>query len=152
MSRFPTDFMFQLTAEEFADLQKHIEEVNNDSVSLRSQIATLKKRGKHRKYLPYVFTEQGIAMLSGLLNSEIAINMNIAIMRAFVEIRKMVIKHDDLSRRLIELREEVQQRLGVHDAQLSSIYDAIENLLDGGTAERKWAERERIGFQKPLNP
>jgi hypothetical protein len=144
--------MFQLTAEEFADLQKHIEEVNNDSVSLRSQIATLKKRGKHRKYLPYVFTEQGIAMLSGLLNSEIAINMNIAIMRAFVEIRKMVIKHDDLSRRLIELREEVQQRLGVHDAQLSSIYDAIENLLDGGTAERKWAERERIGFQKPLNP
>lgn len=106
---------------------------------------TLKSgRGQHRKYMPYAFTEQGVAMLSGILNSDKAIQMNIAIMRAFVEIRKILLKENDLKEQLRELKE----RIGEHDVQLSQIYDAMENMLDEKAAERKWDERERIGFKK----
>lgn len=88
--RFPEDFMFQLTTEE--------------SDPLRSQIATLKPgRGRHRKYLSYVFTEQGVAMLSSVLNSERAVQVNISIMRAFVALRRAAASHAVLSRRLDEL-------------------------------------------------
>ena len=101
---------------------------------LRSQIATLKTgRGQHSKYLPYAFTEQGVAMLSGVLNSDKAINMNIAIMRAFVEIRKILLMQNDLKEQLRELKD----RVGNHDAQLNQIYDAIENLLDEKVSQRK---------------
>src|SRR5882672_12760615 len=87
LKRFPKDFMFQLTKEEFEDL--------------RLQNETLKTgRGQFSKYLPYVFTEQGVAMLSGILNSDKAINMNIAIMRAFVEIRRIVLMENDLKTKL----------------------------------------------------
>jgi len=80
--RFPKDFMFQLSKEEFESLRFQMETLENNS-PLRFQIETLKKgRGQHSKYLPYAFTEQGIAMLSSVLNSDKAINMNIAIMRA----------------------------------------------------------------------
>ena len=86
LKRFPSDFMFQLTQEEFDALQFQIQTVENNN-SLRSQIVTLKTaRGQHAKYLPYVFTEQGVAMLSGVINSDKAIEMNIAIMRAFIAI------------------------------------------------------------------
>jgi hypothetical protein len=70
--------------------------------------------------------------------------MNIAIMRAFVEIRRLALKQNDLKEQL----EEIKQRLGEHDMQLNGIYDAIENLLDEKAAQRKWDERERIGFKK----
>ena len=83
-------------------------------------------------------------MLSGILNSDKAINMNIAIMRAFVEIRKILLKENDLKEQLKEIKE----RLGEHDVQLNQIYDAMENLLDEKAAERKWNEREKIGFKK----
>ena len=101
-------------------------------------------RGQHRKYLPYAFTEQGVAMLSGVLNSERAIQMNIAIMRAFVEIRKIIIRETDLKEQL----QQIKDRIGEHDAQLNQIYDAIENLLDEKVSKRKWDERDRIGFRK----
>jgi phage regulator Rha-like protein len=101
-------------------------------------------RGQHRKYLPYAFTEQGVAMLSGVLNSERAIQMNIAIMRAFVEIRKIIIRETDLKEQL----QQIKDRIGEHDVQLNQIYDAIENLLDENASQRKWDERDRIGFRK----
>ncbi len=85
IQRFPTDFMFQLTKEEFEGLRLQIATLENEPNSLRLQIATSKSGRGGSRYLPYVFTEQGIAMLSGILTSETAINMNIAIMRAFVE-------------------------------------------------------------------
>jgi phage regulator Rha-like protein len=110
---------------------------------LKLQIETIKNgRGQHSKYLPYAFTEQGIAMLSGVLNSDKAINMNIAIMRAFVEIRKIIFKQNDLK----EQFKEIKNRLGEHDAQLNQIYDAMENILDEKASEVKWNERDRIGF------
>jgi len=144
IKRFPADFMFQLTKEEFEGLRFQIETSKN-GFSLRLQNETLKKsRGQHSKYLPYAFTEQGVAMLSGILNSDKAINMNIAIMRAFVDVRKVLLKQNDLKEHLKEIRD----RLGEHDTQLNQIYDAMENLLDEKAAQRKWNDRERIGFKK----
>ncbi len=145
IKRFPKDFMFQLTKEEFDSLRSQIVTLDDPTDSLRLQNATLKKgRGQHSKYLPNVFTEQGVAMLSGILTTDRAIQMNIAIMRAFVEIRKILLKESDLKEQLRELKE----RIGEHDVQLSQIYDAMENMLDEKAAERKWDERERIGFKK----
>lgn len=82
-------------------------------------------------------------MLSGVLRSSKAIQMNIAIMRAFVEVRKILLKQIDLKEQLKEIKE----RLGEHDAQLNNIYDAMENLLDEKAAQRKWDDRVRIGFK-----
>jgi len=142
--RFPPDFMFQLTKEEYESLRFQIEALETDN-ALTSQIVTLKTgRGQHRKFLPFAFTEQGVAMLSGILSSDKAINMNIAIMRAFVEVRKVLLKQTDLKEQLKEIKE----RLGEHDTQLNQIYDAMENLLDEKAAQRKWEDRERIGFKK----
>src|ERR1700712_2437327 len=90
LKRFPVDFMFQLTKEEFNGLRFQIETSKNGDM-LRLQNETSKGRGGTR-YLPYAFTEQGVAMLSGILSSDKAINMNIAIMRAFVEIRKIILQ------------------------------------------------------------
>ncbi|GAC1301909.1 MAG: hypothetical protein NVSMB24_05580 [Mucilaginibacter sp.] len=83
-------------------------------------------------------------MLSGILNSDTAISMNIAIMRAFVAIRKLILKQMDANEQL----QEIKERLNEHDVQLNQIYDAMENLLDEKIAQKKWDERERIGFKK----
>jgi len=145
LRRFPEDFMFQLKREEFEALRLQFETLEKDDGPLRLQIATLKTgRGQHRKYLPYAFTEQGVAMLSGVLHSDKAVKMNIAIMRAFVEIRRLALQQNDLKEQLAELR----SRLGEHDVQLNNIYDALENLLDEKAAEKNWADRERIGFRR----
>jgi len=110
---------------------------------LRLQNETSKGRGGTR-YLPYAFTEQGVAMLSGILNSDKAITMNIAIMRAFVEVRHVLLLQSDMRAQLKQIKE----RIGEHDVQLNQIYDALENLLDEKAAQRKWDDRERIGFKK----
>lgn len=132
-SRFPPDFMFELTKEELT--------------SLRTQFATSNKRGGTR-YLPFAFTEQGVAMLSGVLNSEKAIQMNIAIMRAFVEIRRFALNYKDLAVQINEIRKTVSS----HSEQLNQIYDAFENMMeekqDKLEEKRQWAKRERIGFKK----
>jgi phage regulator Rha-like protein len=143
IKRFPVDFMFQLTKEEYEALRFQIETSNKFDNPLRLQNEASKGRGGTR-YLPYAFTEQGVAMLNGILNSDKAISMNIAIMRAFVEIRKVLLHQHDLK----EQRKNIIERLDEHEVQLNQIYDAIENLLDEKAAERKWDKRERIGFKK----
>jgi hypothetical protein len=142
LKRFPADFMFQLTKEEFESLRFQIETLENQN-SLRLQNETSNGRGGTR-YLPYAFTEQGVAMLSGILHSDKAIVMNIAIMRAFVEVRRILFRQNDLKEQLKQIKE----RLGEHDVQLNHIYDAMENLLDEKAAQRKWEDRDRIGFKK----
>lgn len=134
--RFPSDFMFELTREEY--------------ISLRTQFATLKKegRGQHLKYLPYAFTEHGVTMLASVLNSERAIEMNIAIVRAFIALRQIALYHKDLAEKLDQLKAEMYERLGEHDAQLNAIYEAIENLLDDQAAKKSREERNRIGYKK----
>ena len=118
--------------------------------SLRTQIASLKKsgRGQHLKYMPFAFTEHGVTMLASILNSERAIKMNIAIVRAFIALRQIALHHKVLAEKLDQLKNEMYERLGEHDAQLNAIYDAIENLLDDKAEKKNWEERERIGFKK----
>jgi len=111
---------------------------------MRSQIVTASQSKHNTNVTPYAFTEQGVAMLSGILNSDKAINMNIAIMRAFVEVRRFLLQQNDLKEQLKQIKE----RLGEHDVQLNQIYDAMENLLDEKAAQRKWEDRDRIGFKK----
>jgi hypothetical protein len=143
IKRFPKDFMFQLNQVELEMLRFEMERLQAGlgCSTLRFQIETSNKRGGSR-YLPYAFTEQGIAMLSGILNSDKAIKMNIAIMRAFVETRRLLLDQTILKDQLTELR----KRIGQHDVQLSHIYDTIENLIDETAAQRKWENRDRIGF------
>ncbi|MCD6011146.1 MAG: hypothetical protein K0Q79_1008 [Flavipsychrobacter sp.] len=142
IKRFPADFMLQLTKEEFDSLRGQIETLDKADKPLRLQNETSKGRGGTR-YLPYAFTEQGVAMLSGIINSEKAINMNIAIMRAFVEIRRIALCQSDFKEQL----KEIKVRISEHDIQLEGIYSAIENLLDEKAAQRKWDDRKRIGFK-----
>ena len=145
LKKFPEDFMFRLGIEEWQTVRSQLVTTYESSPALRSQSVTLKQgRVMYSKYLPYAFTEQGIAMLSGVLNSDKAINMNIAIMRAFVAIRKIIIQQNDLKEQMKAIKEQI----GVHAAQLNQIYEDIENLLDAKAGERKWNERERIGFKK----
>ncbi|KIC95973.1 ORF6N domain-containing protein [Flavihumibacter solisilvae] len=144
INRFPPDFMFQLTKAEFEPLRSQIVTLETGDSS-RSQFATLKTgRGKNNKYLPFAFTEHGITMLSAILNTGIAIQMNIAIIRAFIEMRRYAIVHTDWKAQIDKLRDCVAS----HDAQLNQIYDALENLLDERAEHKKWDDRERIGFKQ----
>ncbi len=121
--RFPEDFMFQVASEE--------------AEVLRCQTGISKPGRGGRRYLPYVFTEQGVAMLSSVLNSKRAIDMNIAIMRAFVQLRKMIASNNKLAQKLAEL----EQHLESHDEQIHAIFEAIRALMAPPEKSRK-----KIGF------
>ena len=127
--RFPEDFMFQLTHQEGKSWWTEVMDRR-----LRSQNVTL-KRGQHMKYRPYAFSEHGILMLSSVLNSERAIQVNIAIMRAFVRLRKMVASHVELARKLEALEKK-------YDAQFKVVFEAIRQLMASREKQPK-----KIGFQ-----
>jgi len=132
INRFPEDFMFQLTNEEWNFLSLQIKTSN----SLRLQNETLKKgRGQHTKYLPFAFTEQGLAMLSSILNSDKAINVNISIMRAFVMIRQYALSYKDLTERLKEI-----------EGKFTDIYEALNYLLNKDKLTIEQENRNKIGF------
>ncbi|MFN8291704.1 MAG: ORF6N domain-containing protein [Chitinophagaceae bacterium] len=143
IKRFPKDFMFRLTLEEWKEMRSQFVTPSEPETSLRSQFVTASQGKRNTRVTPYAFTEQGVAMLSGILNSDKAIAMNIAIMRAFAEIRRVLIQESDLRKQLKQIKE----RIGEHDAQLSHLYEALENLLDENVAQQKWEERKRIGFR-----
>lgn len=146
--RFPADFMFRLSIKEWDTIRS--QNVTASKKGNQSQIVTSSQ--KHRGSNPYAFTEHGVTMLASVLKSKKAVDMNIAIVRAFVALREFVNRHKDLSEQIHGLRLELQERIGEHDVQLSSIYDALENLLDKKEDEnakkKNWKERERIGFKK----
>ncbi len=123
VERFPEDFMFRLTWEEVGEFS-------------RSQIVTL-KRGANIKYRSYAFTEQGVAMLSSILRSRRAIQVNVAIMRAFVKLRQMLVTHKELTQKLAEL----ERRLEGNDQKIQSIFEAIRQLMAPPVRPRR-----RIGF------
>jgi hypothetical protein len=131
--RFPTDFMFQLTVEELE--------------SNRSQIVTSSRKHRAISNLPYAFTEQGVAMLSSVLRSEKAALVNIAIMRAFVEIRKTISLQSTFSQQIMELKNDLEQRLGEHDVQLMEIYTVMEQFIDEKKQQKKWEDRKKIGYK-----
>jgi phage regulator Rha-like protein len=125
--RFPADFMVQITRDEYN--------------SLRSQFVTLETgRGKYAKYLPYAFTGQGVSMLSSVLNSSKAIQINIQIIRAFVFMRQYALSHKDLTAKLLELE-------GKYDRQFKDVYDAISFLLHKDNLETEQKQRKRIGYK-----
>lgn len=102
--------------------------------------------------MPFAFTEHGVTMLASVLNSDRAIDMNIAIVRAFISIRHYLNTQYSLAEKINEIRLELKTRIDEHDVQLSSIYDALENLLDKKQDEietkENWNKRQRIGFKK----
>ncbi|MCK4968802.1 MAG: ORF6N domain-containing protein, partial [Candidatus Aenigmarchaeota archaeon] len=123
IDRFPNDFMFQLSELDYNILRSQNVTLKNTQ-NLKSQNATLDdRRGLHRKYLPYVFTEQGVASLSGILKSKKAIEINIQIMRAFVSMRKFISKNADIFRRL----DFVEQKQLKYDTNFEKVFNAIEN-------------------------
>jgi len=110
IKRFPSDFMFQLTEDEYK--------------SLRSHFATSKGKGG-RRYMPYVFTEQGVAMLSSVLNSDKAIEINILIIRAFVKLREIITSHKEVQKKL----NEIESKLNKHDDKIIQIIQIINRLI-----------------------
>lgn len=135
--RFPEDFMFQLTWKEANNLKSQIVTMKNaKSEKSRSQIVTL-KRGYNIKYLPYAFTEQGIAMLSSVLRSKRAIQTNIAVMRTFVALRRVIANNKELAKKWCQLEEKIEK----HDGQIHAIFEAIRQLM-----ELPETPKRRIGF------
>ncbi len=129
ITRFPNDFMFELTKDEFENLRRQIGTSNNETSISPAHGGT--------RYLPFAFSEQGVAMLSGVLNSERAIQVNIAIMRTFVKIRHMIETNQELADKLNKLEEK-------YDTQFKAVFDALRLLLD---PLRKPKENE-IGFRQ----
>ena len=131
IKRFPEDFMFQLMKEEAVNLMCHF-----GTSSSRSQFATL-KQGQNIKYLPYVFTQEGVAMLSSVLNSGRAIKVNIQIMRAFVKLKELLLTHKDLAIKIDAL----ERKYADHDEKIQKIFEAIRQLMIPPEEPKK-----RIGF------
>jgi phage regulator Rha-like protein len=127
-NRFPKDFMFRLSQKEFTNL--------------KSQIVTSSWGG--RRKLPYAFTEHGVTMLASILKSKKAVQMNIAIVRAFIALKQFAINYSELADQIKELKDTTDNR----NVQLNQIYNALENLLDEKVEQKKWEDRERIGFKR----
>ena len=125
IERFPEDFMFQLTKAEWE--------------SLRFQFETSKRGG--RRYMPYAFTEHGVTMLANLLTSEIAINMSITVVRAFIMLRQMVVTYKELEGKIRQLEKK-------YNKKFKTIYEALQMLMEEKQIKGDWNERERIGFKK----
>ena len=122
--RFPNDFMFQLTEKEYE--------------SLRSQFATLDMgRGKHRKYMPYAFTENGVYMLSAVLKSKVAVDVSIEIMRTFTKLREFTLHYNALGKKLIELERK-------NDKQFNEVFNILDTLVN----ETKKTDEKVMGFIK----
>jgi hypothetical protein len=130
--RFPEDFMFQLTPDE--------------STSLRSQIATLKTgRGRHRKYLPYAFTEHGAIQAANVLNSPRAVEMGIYVVRAFIQLRGVFGSNKELARQFAHLETRLNRKLAEHDETIAAVLSAIRQLMNPAPPKRRG-----IGFTAKL--
>ena len=156
IERFPEEFRFQLTKDEYDFLRSQIATLKEDEKVLRSQSVTLEndasgQRGKHAKYLPYVFTEQGVAMLSAVLHSETAIQVSIKIMNAFVQLRHYVSEHvlkTDDKAELVEIRrllllhiDHCDKKFSEQDKKINQIIHVLNNLLEEPKSDNK------IGFK-----
>ena len=166
IERFPEDFMFRITEEEWMRSQIviaseegkiHIQTFDNQTSKngltivsnmkeggIRSQSVITSSEKRRKGHLPYAFTEHGVTMLASVLRSEKAVKMSIEVVRAFIALKQFALRQNSVDAKL----QQIEDRVGEHDVQLNAIYDAIENLLDEKVAQRKWQDRERIGFKK----
>ena len=135
--RFPEDFMFQLTEEEYESLKSQfVIPDSKEDESLRSQIATLEsRRGKHRKYMPYAFTENGVYMLSAVLKSKVAIEVSIEIMRTFTKLREFTLHYNALGKQLLELERK-------NDKKFKEVFHILDTLVH----ETKKTDEKVMGF------
>lgn len=153
LDRFPKDFMFRLTSKEWQSMRSQFATSSPQNIdiqtsgSMMSQIATSSQNKRQSRLLPYAFTEHGVTMLASVLKSERAVKMSIAVVRAFIELKRSALQYSQLANQIETLR----THLGEHDVQLKSIYDAIEDLLDDKvdkkTEKEMWNNRKRIGFK-----
>lgn len=153
IKRFPGDFMFQITAKEWEMNWSQIVTSSKKDKTMRSQTVTASKQNnssqivmssrKHRgtTYLPFAFTEQGVAMLSGVLNSDKAIDVNISIMRAFVMIKQFALTYNELAEKIAKLERK-------NNKQFKDVYEALNLLLSENEEQADWKSRERIGYKK----
>lgn len=140
-NRFPADFMFQLADIEAQLLMSQFGTSNNEAAEtepLRYQFGTSNAGRGGRRYLPYAFTEQGVAMLSGVLRSERAVQVNIAIMRAFISLRGLMTTENDLARRILTMEAK-------YDKQFATVFEAIRRLIE--TEKPAPAPERRMGFR-----
>jgi len=133
IKRFPPDFMFQLTINEWETMRSQF--------VTASKISEAGSKKRNISAIPYAFTEQGVAMLSGILNSKKAINVNIAIMRAFVFIRQYALTHKDLTEKLKELETK-------YNKQFKDVYEAINYLINKDKLQTEQSQRKRIGYKQ----
>ena len=132
ISKFPSDFLFQLTSDEAERLGRS-----------RSQSVTL-KRGQNIKYLPYAFTEHGAIMAANVLNSSRAVQMSVFVVRAFVKMRSALGDTHDLARKLAKLEKELKDRLGIHEAAIVEVLQRVMNIIDPPPEPEP--PKRRIGF------
>lgn len=135
MQRFPIDFMFRLTLDEWMSMRSLIATASGNVSNMRSQNVTASQKKRNVSAIPYAFTEQGLAMLSGILNSEKAINVNIAIMRAYVMVRQYALTYKELTAKLKEI-----------ESKFTDVYEAINYLLNKDKQQNEQKQRKRIGF------
>ena len=131
IDRFPPDFMFQLSPDDW------------NHILNRSQIVTGSQKHREGQYLPYAFTEHGVAMLSSVLRSQKAIEMNIAIVRAFIALRQFALNFKELAEKIAELESK-------YDGQFDDVYEALQLLLSERKNKIEQAERKRIGYKQDL--
>ncbi len=153
LDRFPEDFMFILTAEEWKEMISQIVISSGDSTDfqeskmMRSQNATASQTKRKTSSPPLAFTEHGVTMIASILKSDRAIKMSIAVVRAFIELKKAALQYSGIMEQIQLLK----QHLGEHDEQLNAIYTALENLMDDKVdkelKEKEWIDRKRIGFK-----
>ncbi|MFN8208392.1 MAG: ORF6N domain-containing protein [Bacteroidales bacterium] len=128
--RFPEDFMFELTKEEYQQLKSQFGQFG---------------RGEHSKYPPFAFTEHGVLMLSSVLNSDRAIKVNIQVMRIYVRIREMMMLHKDILQRL----ESIERKVNTHDNQIMVVFEYLKQFEQSKQQELEQNNRPKIGF-KPI--
>jgi hypothetical protein len=136
--RFPADFMFHLTAEEYEDLKSQF------AISNRSQIVTGSQKHRDPRYVPYAFTEHGAVMAANILRSPKAIQMSVFVVRAFIRMRQMLIEQRGLARKLAELEKELTGRLDVHETAINEMFRQIKRLLNPPPEPEP--PKKRIGF------
>ena len=143
IERFPEDFMFQLTENEWVMMRSQIVTTSDSNWS---QIATSSKKHRGKSYLPFAFTEHGVTMLATVLRSEKAVKVSIAVVRAFISLKQYIADRKNISKQINSIKDELSERIDEQDVQIIEIYQVLDKLIQD-KEEQKPVKREPIGFK-----